>query len=74
VYIEGRLSTRSYEDRDGNKRYTTEVVARRVVFLSTGRGAASSDAGGAATSFTGSARSEEATEQPQAAVGDELPF
>lgn len=27
VYIEGRLQTRSWEDNDGNKRYTTEVVA-----------------------------------------------
>ena len=33
VYLEGRLETRSWEDRDGNKRYTTEVVARSVLFL-----------------------------------------
>ena len=33
VYVEGRLQTRSWEDRDGGKRYTTEVVAREVVFL-----------------------------------------
>jgi single-strand DNA-binding protein len=26
VYIEGKLKTRSWEDKDGNKRYTTEVV------------------------------------------------
>lgn len=38
VYVEGRLQTRSWEDRDGNKRYTTEVVAQNVVFLSSGRG------------------------------------
>ncbi|PID37948.1 MAG: single-stranded DNA-binding protein [Proteobacteria bacterium] len=37
VYIEGRLQTRQWEDRDGNKRYTTEVVAQTVQFLS-GRG------------------------------------
>ncbi len=37
VYIEGRLQTRQWEDRDGNKRYTTEVVADTVQFLS-GRG------------------------------------
>lgn len=36
-YVEGRLQTRSWEDRDGNKRYTTEVVAQTVQFLS-GRG------------------------------------
>ena len=33
VYIEGRLQTRSWEDRDGNKRYTTEIVASDVQFL-----------------------------------------
>jgi len=34
VYVEGRLQTREWEDRDGNRRFTTEVVADRVVFLS----------------------------------------
>jgi single-strand DNA-binding protein len=33
VYVEGRLQTRNWEDRDGNKRWTTEVVAERVQFL-----------------------------------------
>jgi single-strand DNA-binding protein len=37
VYVEGRLQTRSYDDKDGNKRYTTEVVADDVILLS-GRG------------------------------------
>jgi single-strand DNA-binding protein len=33
VYVEGRLQTRKWQDRDGTDRYTTEVVAREVVFL-----------------------------------------
>lgn len=33
VYIEGRLQTRQWDDKDGNKRYTTEVVANAVQFL-----------------------------------------
>lgn len=37
VYVEGRLQTRSYEDKDGQKRYSTEVVADDVILLS-GRG------------------------------------
>ena len=37
AYVEGRLQTRSWEDREGNKRYTTEVVAQQVQFLG-GRG------------------------------------
>ena len=37
VYVEGRLRTRSYEDKDGRKVYTTEVVAEDVILLG-GRG------------------------------------
>lgn len=37
VYIEGELQTRDWEDRDGNKRYTTEIVAREVQFLQGGQ-------------------------------------
>lgn len=33
VYIEGRLQTRSWEDQNGNKRNTTEVVAQNMVML-----------------------------------------
>lgn len=40
VYIEGRLQTRSWEDKEGHKRYTTEVIAQTVQFLSP-RGATS---------------------------------
>ncbi len=33
VYVEGSLRTRSWEDKEGNKRYTTEIVGRTVQFL-----------------------------------------
>jgi single-strand DNA-binding protein len=33
VYIEGKLQTRSWEDRDGNKRYTTEILAQTMQML-----------------------------------------
>jgi single-strand DNA-binding protein len=33
VYVEGRLQTRSWEGQDGQKRYTTEVVASEIIFL-----------------------------------------
>ena len=33
VYIEGRLQTRSWDDKDGNKRYSTEIVATSMQFL-----------------------------------------
>jgi single-strand DNA-binding protein len=34
VYIEGRLQTRSWDDKDGQKRYTTEVVCEDLLLLS----------------------------------------
>ena len=33
VHIEGRLQTRSYDDKDGNKRYMTEVVAEELILV-----------------------------------------
>ncbi|MBU1053130.1 MAG: single-stranded DNA-binding protein [Proteobacteria bacterium] len=33
VYIEGRLQTRAWDDKDGNKRYTTEIVSSDMQFL-----------------------------------------
>jgi single-strand DNA-binding protein len=40
VYVEGRIQTRNYDDKDGNKRYITEIVARDVRFLGGGGGGA----------------------------------
>lgn len=37
VYVEGRLQTRSWEDKEGQKRYTTEVIADDLILLG-GRG------------------------------------
>ena len=34
VYVEGKLKYRSYDDKDGNKKYVTEIVADSVKFLS----------------------------------------
>lgn len=36
VYIEGKLRTRTWEDREGNKRYTTEILAQNMQMLSPG--------------------------------------
>ncbi len=33
VYIEGRLKTRSWEDKDGNKKFATEVVGDNLIML-----------------------------------------
>jgi single-strand DNA-binding protein len=64
VYIEGRLQTRSWEDRDGNKRYTTEIIAQTMQML----GAPSK--GGQATS----AEERFPNEEPIAIPDDDIPF
>ena len=33
IYLEGKLRTRSWQDREGNKRYTTEIEARNIILL-----------------------------------------
>ena len=58
VYVEGRLQTRDWEDKEGNPKRTTEVVAYKVLFLS-GKG----EGGG------GSKR-----ETPPAPNDDDFPF
>ena len=45
VYVEGRLQTRKWQDRDGNDRYTTEIVANEMQMLG-GRGGGGSSFGG----------------------------
>jgi single-strand DNA-binding protein len=44
VYVEGRLQTRKWQDKDGNDRYTTEIVASEMQMLG-GRGGASAGSG-----------------------------
>lgn len=52
AYIEGRLQTRSWEDKNGVKRYTTEIVAQTVQFLG-GRGESAGDYGQQSQSQSG---------------------
>ena len=62
VYIEGRLQTRKWDDRDGNTRYTTEIVAREMKIL-TPRGGAEN-----------SSHFEEEPPFPEPVMGDDVPF
>lgn len=45
VFIEGAIRSRSYDDKEGNKRYITEIVAQRVQFLGGGGGSGGRGAG-----------------------------
>lgn len=68
VYIEGKLRTRSFEDKEGNKRYTTEVVAENFTML--GR-KSDFDANGQGTAKT---EEEQAVDFGEANPDDDLPF
>ncbi|MBV9405294.1 MAG: single-stranded DNA-binding protein [Acidobacteriaceae bacterium] len=60
VYVEGRLQTRSYDDKDGKKVYTTEVIADDVILLGSRGEAGSGPAEGgnrSAAAAGGSSRS-----------------
>jgi single-strand DNA-binding protein len=46
LYVEGRLQTRSWEDKEGNKRYSTEIVGNDFMFLGGGRGEGGGGGGG----------------------------
>ena len=65
VYIEGRIQTREWEDKEGQKRKTTEVVAQTVQFLGGPRGS-----GAAPAREAGS----EAPAEESAPAGDDIPF
>ncbi|HXL97118.1 MAG TPA: single-stranded DNA-binding protein [Steroidobacteraceae bacterium] len=78
VYIEGRLRTRKWQDKEGRDRYTTEIVANEMQMLG-GRGGAGAAAGGG-----GSSEPAPRAEHAEAAAGgagasrddfdDDIPF
>jgi len=72
VYIEGKLRTRSWDDKDGHKRYMTEVVADNMTLL-TKRHA--DDQGGTNGGYHAPAESSSAPAAPQQdSIADDLPF
>ena len=48
VFVEGEIRSRSYDDKDGNKRYMTEIIAQQVRFLGGGSGGGRGAAAGSA--------------------------
>jgi single-strand DNA-binding protein len=73
IYVEGRLQTRQWDDKDGNKRYTTEVRGDRIVLLSGGGGGGMG--GGGRQQPRPSAASEEPMLEPGSELtDDDIPF
>ncbi len=75
VYVEGRIQTREWEDKEGQKRRTTEINAQTVQFLGGPRGAAAGGSredasGGSREDASGSPPPEPETPPP----ADEIPF
>jgi single-strand DNA-binding protein len=79
VFVEGGLRTSNYEDRDGNKRYRTEIVAQNLILLGRagggGGGGMREAGGGVSDSF----RSSDPAEAPEADFhdnneDDDIPF
>lgn len=46
VYVEGKIQTRKWQDKEGNNRYTTEIVASQLVLLGKGAGGPRPEGGG----------------------------
>ncbi|HUO95516.1 MAG TPA: single-stranded DNA-binding protein [Steroidobacteraceae bacterium] len=78
VYVEGRLRTRKWQDKSGNDRYTTEIVANEMQMLG-GRGGASAG-GGAPAPRREAAPADDYAQAPATAGGkdeafdDDIPF
>lgn len=69
VFIEGRIQTRKWQDKEGNDRYSTEIVADRVQFVGGQPGAGGGDSYGDASFGGGGGEL-----SPPPAGGDDIPF
>ena len=81
VYVEGRLRTRKWQDKSGNDRYTTEIVANEMQMLGGRGGQSGATAGGGARAAAPAAHEEFATASGGGGAGkgddaldDDIPF
>ena len=69
VYVEGKIRSRNWDDKDGNKRYTTEIVADNFLML----GKKDSDTN-ETTATDNRPKTEQAPIPEQIPIDDDLPF
>ncbi len=80
VYVEGRLQTRSWEDQQGQKKYSTEIVANTVQFLggpterAQDTGYSSERAGGARPAQAESGNFQDFSPEPSFDTSEDIPF
>lgn len=72
VFVEGRLRTRQWEDRQGQKRFTTEIVAQNVQFMGGGGPTTRSQADDNGSSLVEPPLTD--TAEPPAIEDDQVPF
>ena len=73
VYIEGRLRTRKWQDKQGLDRYTTEIVADQMQMLGSRGGGMGASAEGGSSEKPAVAKARTAAE-PAAELDDDIPF
>jgi single-strand DNA-binding protein len=75
IYIEGRLQTRKWQDKDGNDKYTTEIRGDRVVLLGSGGGGGGGMAAGGRSQRGGGSGMDEPMGDPGGELtDDDIPF
>jgi single-strand DNA-binding protein len=72
VYIEGKLQTRKWQDKNGNDRYTTEIIANEMQMLGSRGGGGSAEFGGSSASRSAPAAAPAATAADD--FDDDIPF
>jgi single-strand DNA-binding protein len=68
IYIEGRIQTREWQDKEGQRRFTTEVIALNMILLGSKGESAASAAGG------GGGGEEEVVYEPVTGSNEDIPF
>jgi single-strand DNA-binding protein len=74
IYVEGRLQTRQWDDKDGNKRYTTEIRGDRIVLLGGGGGGMAGGGGRQQPRSAGGSHEEPMMEPGGELTDDDIPF
>ncbi len=81
VYVEGRIQTRKWTDKEGQERYTTEIVADKMQMLGGRSGSASMDSDSGESRRPAAARSAPSSSSPAKPSGtsfddmeDDIPF
>lgn len=70
VYLEGRIANRSYEDKEGNKKYISEVVVQNFSFI----GSKGSSGNGGGQTAAAEPAAETAADAGSSQSDDDLPF